>query len=399
MTLQKRLKEARVVAEVISAPILATVVTLALGTGVVLKNADDIYDLGRIFYEHNKNTWEDIELIFQSSVCFNKTTNKLSVDKPFIDIVKNTFNKVFKPSSSNNINTFYLNGIPYTYCISIDSLKSFVSPYTDYSINKEIGEVRIGDILIKSSTGSFTSGSSYSVYDSNGSVLVSNSNKIRVFVDDYCNTSKGAIIDYDKYYYYFYTDSGFYLNLGSSSAFVEQLFGGLNSLDYTGTYNGGFLDTDQDIYIPGNLDSSVGANPSDVVGDNAPGWVGNGDISLPTVDNPSISVDGSTSFPMGDNTNGSIDIEYNKTVWSNGDLITADKLNNIEDALEALCTTTENYIKTIWKDNDLITEEKLNKIENAIAVLSPSYKKTNWSNGDIIIAELLNKIENAIEAL
>ena len=152
--------------------------------------------------------------------------------------------------------------------------------------------------------------------------------------------------------------------------------------------------------IPGNLGDLVGKNPSDVWDKNYEnGLVGNGNLSFPNVDNPSIGLDGDTSFPVEDNTNGSIDIEYNKTVWSNGDLITADKLNNIEDALEALCTTTENYIKTIWKDNDLITEEKLNKIENAIAVLSPSYEKTNWSNGDIIIAELLNKIENAIEAL
>ena len=89
--------------------------------------------------------------------------------------------------------------------------------------------------------------------------------------------------------------------------------------------------------IPGNLGDLVGKNSSDVWDKNYEnGLVGNGDITVPDVSNPSIGLGGSTSFPVEDNTNGSIDIEYNKTVWSNGDLITADKLNNIEDALEML---------------------------------------------------------------
>lgn len=280
---------------VISLPMLATISTLALGTGIVLKNIDDIYDLGRIFYEHNKATWDTIQSTFQSSVAFNTVTNKLSVDKPFMDIVKNTFSKIFSSSSNSNINTFYLEGIPSTYCLSLSQQQKFISTYTDFSIDKDNGVIRIGDVYIKSSTGSFRSGSSYNFYNSSGEVI--GNNKVTVFLTNSPSIAKGAIIDYNKYYYYFYPDANFYLNLGSSLSFVQELFGYSNTLDYSGTYDDTFLDKEEDIYIPGNLGDIVGGNPSDVVGDNAPGWVGNGDISLPTVDNPSVSVDTSISFP------------------------------------------------------------------------------------------------------
>ena len=37
---------------VISLPILATFGSLAVASGIIIKNNDDLYDLGRIFYDY-----------------------------------------------------------------------------------------------------------------------------------------------------------------------------------------------------------------------------------------------------------------------------------------------------------------------------------------------------------
>lgn len=417
MTLQKRLKEARMVAEVISAPILATVVTAALGTGVVLKNHEEIYNLGRLFYDYVSNNnsimWDTVVSAFESSVAFNTLTKQVTIGKEFGGILKGFFDNTFgvadeKYGSGKVINIGNKNGYPdLTGSMPSWGSLSYEELQTVPGVN--IGSMSDGSKVNFSNLYSIEkiSSNNFKLYNNQGQLIHNYKSRYSSYIyNTFC------IYYYNGQYYAMmtYTYSGSNNIDGGalwSSALDLLTLGTDVSLSYnTGVYNPGNVwgDTDEGIkdvpiYVPGDLSDILNGSPQDVVGDKAPGWVGNGNVSLPTVDNPSISVDGSTSFPVEDNTNGSIDIEYNKTVWSNGDLITADKLNNIEDALEALCTTTENYIKTIWKDNDLITEEKLNKIENAIAVLSPSYEKTNWSNGDIIIAELLNKIENAIEAL
>ena len=407
MTLQKRLKEAKMVAEVISPTMLAVVSTLAVGTGVALKSSDDIYDIGRLFYDyvntHNDLTWEVVKTTFESAKVFNDT---ILINSGILDITRGFFDSEFK---GKNFDKSFVANSSVPFFNSFSEATKYASLHSDF-LNEDavyaVSDFKSQGIDFKyishNHTGSYPS-ATYDLYLGN----------TLLFRNEFVYASWGldvTLVLYkqnSKYYFGMIRGGG----TSGQKQYTEQqfleLFGAVGSLPYSGGYD---WDTnvedkkegtgDLPLPIPGNLGDLVGKNPSDVWDKNYEnGLVGNGNLSIPDVSNPSIGLGGSTSFPVEDNTDGSIDIEYNKTVWSNGDLITADKLNNIEDALEALCTTTENYIKTIWKDNDLITEEKLNKIENAIAVLSPSYEKTNWSNGDIIIAELLNKIENAIEAL
>lgn len=87
-------------------------------------------------------------------------------------------------------------------------------------------------------------------------------------------------------------------------------------------------------------------------------------------------------------------MSYTPTIWNTGDVITAQKLNKMENAVHAILS---GYEPTIWVDGDIITAEKLNKLENAIEYINFDYTKTIWETNDIITALLLNNMENGIE--
>lgn len=55
---------------------------------------------------------------------------------------------------------------------------------------------------------------------------------------------------------------------------------------------------------------------------------------------------------------------YEKQIWTNGDTITAPKLNNIEGGVEGM---NSSYEKQTWITGEVITAEKLNHIEDGIA--------------------------------
>ena len=102
-----------------------------------------------------------------------------------------------------------------------------------------------------------------------------------------------------------YNKSRFVLNTHFNSNSFRQIhhtsswltMSSVVSIPYNGTYNPGNVwgDTEEGIkdvpiYVPGDLSDILNGNPSDVVGDKAPSWVGNGNVSVPSVDNPSIGV-------------------------------------------------------------------------------------------------------------
>lgn len=88
-------------------------------------------------------------------------------------------------------------------------------------------------------------------------------------------------------------------------------------------------------------------------------------------------------------------MSYTPTIWKIGDIITAQKLNKMEDAIH---TILSDYIQTNWVDGETISAEKLNKLEDAIEYVNLDYVKTVWKNNDIITASLLNNMEIGIEA-
>lgn len=55
-----------------------------------------------------------------------------------------------------------------------------------------------------------------------------------------------------------------------------------------------------------------------------------------------------------------------------------------------------SYVKTEWDNGDIITAEKLNNAEIGIEEINMSYEKQTWSNGEVITAEKLNHIEDGI---
>ena len=115
---------------IISAPILATVVTAALGTGVVLKNHEEIYNMGRLFYDyvnnHNSIMWDTVVSAFRSSVAFDSLTKQVTLGKEFGGILKGFFDETFgtidNKLSSGVVNLGYTKGYP--------DLSSIFSKYT-----------------------------------------------------------------------------------------------------------------------------------------------------------------------------------------------------------------------------------------------------------------------------
>jgi len=57
-----------------------------------------------------------------------------------------------------------------------------------------------------------------------------------------------------------------------------------------------------------------------------------------------------------------------------------------------------SYTPTEWQTGDIVTANKLNKLENGVEDMNMSYTPTEWANGDIVTAEKLNKLENGVAA-
>lgn len=298
---------------VISAPILATVVASALGTGIVLKNHEEIYNIGRLFYDYVKNSndliWDTVVSAFNSSVVFNEFTKQVIIGKEFGGILKGFFDSTFKTvddkvGSGKVVNVGNKNGYP--------DLTGQYSSWADITFDelKQIPGVNIESISNGSKV-SFANLYTIEKISPNSFKLYNNQGQL---IQHYTFPSGAVYYTFCIYYFegnYYSrmtlkyksnrTDGG----LISSNSLKLLTLGTDVTLNYnTGTYNPGNVWGDNDIndvpiYVPGNLGDILNGNPSDVVGDKAPGWVGNGNISLPTVDNPSIGVvDG--SFPQTD---------------------------------------------------------------------------------------------------
>ena len=75
-------------------------------------------------------------------------------------------------------------------------------------------------------------------------------------------------------------------------------------------------------------------------------------------------------------------MSYEPITWDCGDVITAEKLNNMERGISEV---NENYVPTEWQCGDIFTAERLNKMEQGIA---------NASGGETITVEPLSVTAN-----
>lgn len=76
--------------------------------------------------------------------------------------------------------------------------------------------------------------------------------------------------------------------------------------------------------------------------------------------------------------------------WSSGEILSKDKLNEMEDNLSSVTST---YNKTIWNNEDIVTADKLNNLENGISTFIPTYSKHTWVDDEEITAIDLNNID------
>lgn len=284
---------------VISAPILATVVTAALGTGIVLKNSEEIYNLGRMFYDyvknHNSITWDTAVSVFKSSVVFNSITKQVTIGKEFGGILKGFFDDTFDSSLPNDIGESFVGsclGLPlYDNKIIVSNKQWPLSTSIGVEIPSSFfdGEDhKFGDVTLK--------------YSEPYLKVIYNSKTYSITLFKECLSSPVYIfMTYDSAY----KNVRFVLNVRFSSNDFRQIhntspwiaMSSVISIPYNGTYNPGNVwgDTEEGIkdvpiYVPGDLSDLLNGNPSDVVGDKAPDWVGDGTVSVPSVDNPSIGV-------------------------------------------------------------------------------------------------------------
>lgn len=279
--------------------LIATIATIAVGSGIVLNSADDIYDIARIFYDNQKDNWEVVETLFNASVTIGK--NKVvNVGKDFLDLLKSTFDSIF-PSSSGDIKMSNW-GVPYFPGKS----------HTNTFVDGETFTNTFGDNIV-----------SYKCKIFNGyrdvNITYMHKDKPNVI-----HTSTFAPADFSP------SDVSIGFSVSSSNQLMLVVYGKnklvnsrtldyqgvltLGSVDYDLPYTPGTYDWDNigskskedgsvGVYVPGNAGSLPGVVPGDVV--LSPGDVLNppydlpidGTVDLPVVDIPSIGVGDSVTIP------------------------------------------------------------------------------------------------------
>lgn len=80
-------------------------------------------------------------------------------------------------------------------------------------------------------------------------------------------------------------------------------------------------------------------------------------------------------------------------MWNSNDILTSQKLNEMEDFVSSKSTS---YSKSTWQDEDIITADKLNNLENGVLSSNSSYSKHTWIDDEEITAVKLNNITSGL---
>lgn len=257
---------------VISVPMLATVSSIAVGTGLIIKNNDEIYNIGKMFYDyvknHNQLTWDFVQSAFIAG--HTVINNYVHVNSDFLTIVKDFLNSRFGSSTLP---------IGYYYDMPIYNTKTPPSDSNYFYIDFSLFDVGY-----------------------NGTLLPGIDFKISSKVDGV--TKVGFITAITRNYELTGTTGLFLKNIAGGTSYTLGIKGrnveaGSLTLDSTMTAPTGVFDWDKlkdrikdekvALPVPSDLGTLVNKGADDFWS-NGSDLVGTGGITLPQVSNPSIDV-------------------------------------------------------------------------------------------------------------
>ena len=297
---------------VISPTMLAVVSTLAVGTGVALKNADDIYDIGRMFYDYvernNSLTWDIIKTTFEAAVALG---DSIKINSGILDICKNFFDDTFGIYDSEES---ILEGIAfykgYPDLKNVQDTFYKTAEFSDKMPGVNISNLAVGEMGYYSNLYAVKKLSNgFAICTVEGDVVKTITTSVTGRSFRNIAISIGATRSWRLSYSYEVDGKLAYSALGFTDiAKLGVSSTGTFDIPYTGGYDWDSNVEDKKegtgdllLPIPGDLNDLIGKNPSDVWDKNYQnGLVGSGDLSIPNVNNPSISLDDTISFPNTD---------------------------------------------------------------------------------------------------
>lgn len=270
---------------VISAPMVAVLITLAVGTGISIENDNQIYNVANDFYQKNKENWEAVNTLFDT--CVSIGANKVvTIGKEFATLCREFFDNVFDKSSPEGSILGYYGSIP-IYDVSFETTsnndflfaRALPLPYND----GEVISYTVGDLVF------YGGKATYKGTQTTSTVSYASDRGVSVYI-----VKSGS-----SYYL-----RGYWLGLGymNSSYRGKGVNYGLIGAFSPTTLNPTFdnysweMPKDEDIraYVPGNVSDLVGTGSKDVIYGNTgtlnPPYdlpIG-GTVTLPGVLNPSI---------------------------------------------------------------------------------------------------------------
>ena len=290
---------------VITLPMIATVSALAVGSGIVISNNENLYDLGKLFYnwidKQNSLTIQSVSALFSASSSL--VGNKVSIDSKFLDVVKRFFDDTFNDKYVPNFDYYNIYGqgkvVAHSDPAGALYTKNFINDFiVDYSVRIIGSTVEVRHSI-------------YHTFDSSVMLRIGSSNlslshpymkgvSVGSEFDVYCNGSQIGLK----------TPSGSFIigyDLDTLNQDIIRKFGiSLPSFPYHGGYTWDDVENRKEndkivLPVPGDLGSLVGQN-KDAFWGNTDNLVGNGQISIPGVEAPSIGFGegtfvGGTSIP------------------------------------------------------------------------------------------------------
>ena len=278
---------------VMTPTLLGITATLALGTGIAIKNNEGLYDVAKgmvNFLGINK-----IKEMNQAmaTIGFHAINGLISIPKKVHEPIKNYFDNVFKPSTSTDVNIGTLGGLPSVYnptsdWVDKDDFINEVVVSGDYKISFKahhlVPTYRIARIYYKDNLIKELIMGHY--YEYSNIRLISKSGNL--YLGYMYHTS-----NYSKYCEDMISSLA---SFGGDSSISMPYVPGSYDWDKVGSSQG-VNEGDLGIYVPGNVGDLVGNPPGDITKPYDGVYVPGGVISIPGVSNPSIELDSDITIP------------------------------------------------------------------------------------------------------